>query len=96
MGAALEGPLGALQAAAIDAVAPMFRALAEAMEAKLAGMHTLHQAHWGHGELQPETGMMDTSGYVADVAAGLAFFRWAPAMGWPRLAFSVGVGHPKP
>lgn len=73
---ALEVPLAGLQGVALDAVAPLFRSLLEAMEAKLAGMHALHAAAWGRGAAAAEGGgMMDTSGYVADVAACLSFFR---------------------
>jgi hypothetical protein len=81
MGAPLEAPLDALQGAALDAAAPMFRALVEAMEAKLAGMHALHAAHWGHGQAEADAGVMDTSGYVADVATALGYFRWACGAG---------------
>jgi hypothetical protein len=73
--AALDAPLSSLQAAALDAVAPIFRGLVEVLEARLVGMHASHQAHWGGGELEAAAGMMDTSGYVAEVVAALAFFR---------------------
>ncbi|GBF91082.1 hypothetical protein Rsub_03938 [Raphidocelis subcapitata] len=73
--AALDSPLSALQAAALDAVAPIFRGLVEAVEARLVGMHAAHWSHWGGGELQAAAAMMDTSGYVAEVAAALGFFR---------------------
>jgi hypothetical protein len=73
--AALDAPLVALHVAALDAVSPIFRALVEAMEAKLGGMHALHQAHRDRGGDGVEGGMMDTSGFVADVAASLGFFR---------------------
>lgn len=79
--AALDAPLAALQAAALDAVSPMFRALVEAMEGKLIGMHALHKAHWGRGEQEPEAGMMDTSSYVADVVSSLAVFRCVASLG---------------
>lgn len=47
--AALEAPLEALNAVALDAVAPLFRALAEGVEARLTGVHDLHAARWGRG-----------------------------------------------
>ena len=72
---ALDAALLGLQATALDAVAPMFRSLAEALEAKLAGMHAQHQAHWTHGVRPPSAGMMNTSSYIAEVASCLSVFR---------------------
>lgn len=74
--AALDAPLAALQAAALDAVSPIFRAMTDAMEARILGMHAAHAAAWGHGEQDAAAGMMDTSGYVAEVVASLGYFRW--------------------
>lgn len=68
-------PLAGLHAAALDAVAPLFRGLLESLEAKLAGMHALHAAHWARGVAPPGAGVMDTSSYITEVAFCLSVFR---------------------
>lgn len=78
---ALAAPLADLQAAAVDAVAPMFRAGVEAGEELLLQMHGsaaytgAPPADGGGGGGGGEPGMMDTSPYMRELARLLASLR---------------------
>ncbi|GIL71669.1 hypothetical protein Vretimale_885 [Volvox reticuliferus] len=69
---ALGGALAAVQATAVDAVAPIFRAVVEACEERLLRMHEWPGYRAGAAE-GPE--VTSTSPHVAEVAALLADFR---------------------
>ncbi|GLI63871.1 hypothetical protein VaNZ11_006987 [Volvox africanus] len=69
---ALGGALAAVQATAVDAVAPIFRAVVEACEERLLQMHEWPGYRAGAAE-GPE--VTSTSPHVAEVAALLADFR---------------------
>eukprot|EP00887_Chlorella_sp_A99_P006562 scaffold3.g6562.t1 len=83
--AALAPPLEALQATALELVAPTFQAIAEAAEAALLRMH---EQHWGGGDAGGKAGgeaaggaaaplpeVVDTSPYMAQLARHLAHCR---------------------
>eukprot|EP00198_Chlamydomonas_reinhardtii_P007786 XP_001697123.1 component of oligomeric golgi complex 5 [Chlamydomonas reinhardtii] len=68
---ALGGALGAVQAAAVDCVAPIFRAVVEACEERLLRMH-----EWpGYGGAGDSGDVTSTSPHVAEAAALLGDFR---------------------
>ncbi|KXZ51911.1 hypothetical protein GPECTOR_11g39 [Gonium pectorale] len=70
---ALGGALAALQATAVDAVAPIFRSLVEACEERLLRMHGWAAYHGTDGADGGD--VTSTSPHVAEVAALLAEFR---------------------
>ena len=76
---ALAGPLADLQAAAVEAVAPTFRALVEAGEELLLQMHSgvAYSGSGGEGEGEGggEPGVTDTSRFMRDLARHLAHCR---------------------
>jgi hypothetical protein len=77
---ALAGPLADLQAAALEAVAPTFRALVETAEELLLQMHSApaySPAAGGSGEEDGggEPGVTDTSAFMRDLARHLAHSR---------------------
>jgi hypothetical protein len=76
-----QAPLASVHATALEAVAPLFRSLADVLESRMTDMHAHYAAHWGGAagaqqehQRQAE-GMMDTSRFVAEVAAALGAFR---------------------
>ena len=78
---ALAGPLADLQAAALEAVAPTFRALVETAEELLLQMHSAPAYSAAAGgseggeEAGGEPGVMDTSGFMRDLARHMAHCR---------------------
>lgn len=76
---ALAAPLGDLQAAALEAVAPLFKAAVEAGEELLLQMHGAAAyggaAGGATGAAGGEPGVTDTSGFMRDLARQLAHCR---------------------
>ncbi len=78
---ALAGPLADLQAAALEAVAPTFRALVETAEELLLQMHSAPAygaaagGTGGEGDGGGEPGVTDTSSFMRDLARHLTHCR---------------------
>ena len=72
---ALAGPLTDLQAVALEAVAPTFRALVETAEELLLQMHAAPAYSPAAGSSGGEEGVTDTSAFMRDLARHLAHCR---------------------
>lgn len=103
---ALAGPLAELQAAAVAAVAPIFRALVEGMEEALVHMHSTPAYAGGTGSSAAGAGaagaaLVDTSPYMHDLARQLTHcrleflskFNPSPVSPVPSGAWEVAVMH---
>jgi conserved oligomeric Golgi complex subunit 5 len=68
---ALAGPLEALQGAALDTVAPLFRAMVEACQDRILKMHALNL----NADDGAESSLVETSQYMRELRQLLAAFR---------------------